>query len=83
MEIEYLERLLEAKFAHLETKIDNIQATGERTLKQTTQTNGRVTKLEVWRNETDGYWRGVNKMIITLIAISGIVIGAIATYLWH
>jgi hypothetical protein len=83
MELEYLERLLDAKFAHLETKIDNIQATGEATLEQAMKTNGRVTKLEQWRDETNGYWRGINKVVITGIAVFSIIAGAVATYFWH
>jgi len=83
MEPEYLERLLDARLNHLDTKIENIEEMAERILHQTTSTQVRVEDLEEWQATTKGYWKAVNRAIIAVGTLLGIVIGAIATYLWH
>lgn len=83
METEYIEKLLNAKFSHLETKIENIQDISSKTLIQTTITNGRVTALETWQANTKGYWKAVNRIMVIVGTLLGIGVGAIATWLWH
>ena len=60
------------------TKIETILAQQTeilaKILTQTSQTNGRVTKLEMWRGKMLGINIGVSMIVSSLIAIAGILI---------
>ena len=72
----------EEKFSHFETKIDNVSKKTDKILIQTTETNGRVTKLENWKSEVNGITSGVTKTTIGFSAIIGAGISALVQYLW-
>ena len=73
----------EEKFSHFETKIDTVDKKTDKILIQTTETNGRVTKLEHWKHEIGGVAKGATKTTIAVSVILGGVINILAQYLWN
>lgn len=79
----YFEQMLDAKFDTIQSKLDHIHS-------DVRKTNGRVNKLEEdveilnsWMAMSRGHWKGVNRVLAIGLTIIGIIVGAIATMLWH
>ena len=90
MEQEYFEQLLDSRFENVRNQHEHINEKLNAILVQTTKTNGRVSdvereihKLKEWRATSQGHWNGVNKSVVIVLTLLGIVAGVVATMLWH
>lgn len=63
----------EPTFAVVVERLDNLKETVERIEAQTTRTNGRVNKLELWRSMLIGAWI---ISILVWIPVAGVVFEA-------
>ena len=90
MQPEYFEQLLDSRFENVRDQHEHINEKLNAILAQTTKTNGRVSDLEreivhikEWRATSQGHWNGVNKVLFIIGSLLGVILTAIATYLWH
>lgn len=58
----------------LATRLEHINSAVDKILEQTTATNGRVDKLEAWRDRMTGAW-----LVVTFLSpvVAGLIVGLV------
>jgi hypothetical protein len=82
-EQDYFERLLDERFQHVHTKLDQQIQLQKVANGRTSKLESKVEELEMKYAKSSGHWSGINKMILIFLTIVGIVAGSVATMLWH
>lgn len=82
-EQDYFERLLDERFNHVHTKLDQQIQLQRIANGRTAKLEARVEELEKHSASAHGHWSGMNKTIIIVLTVVGIIVGAISTKLWH
>ena len=82
-EQDYFERLLDERFNHVHSKLDQQLHLQKVANGRTSKLENKVEELEVMYAKSSGHWSGINKAILIFLTVIGIVTGAIATMLWH
>lgn len=70
---------IESRFENIGEKVDNVMDISKETLKQVKMTNGRVTRLELWKARLGGSWIAV----VIMASVLGTAVGLAAAWLAH
>lgn len=82
-EQDYFERLLDERFNHVHTKLDQQIQLQRIANGRTAKLEARVEELEKNHASINGSWHGINKTIVIILTVAGIIAGIVSTKLWH
>lgn len=67
---------IEGRFENIGEKVDSVMDISKETLQQVKMTNGRVTRLELWKARLGGSWIAV----VTIASALGMVVGFVVAW---
>lgn len=80
MDLEDLAVRMQTGFASLHLELAEVKHTAEQARDQAVETNGRVTKLEMWRVYLDGVRHGAGGLWQYAIAVTGFALVLVQLY---